>query len=72
VKKKLNSINNISPHKRKIMQNKSLHYAQYLSGIISEEQFHEIEQQLHENILRNAIGAGAMALGGLFGGPNNV
>lgn len=52
------------------MQNKSLHYAQYLSGIISEEQFHEIEEQLHENMLRNAIGAGAMALGGLFGGPN--
>jgi hypothetical protein len=54
------------------MQNKSLHYAQYLSGIISEEQFYEIEQQLHENMLRNAIGAGAMALGGLFGGPNNI
>ena len=52
------------------MQNKSLHYAQYLSGIISEEQFHEIEEQLNENILRNALGAGAIALGGLFGGPN--
>lgn len=52
------------------MQNKSVHYIHYLSGIISEEQFHEIEEQLHENMMRNALGAGAMALGGLFGGPN--
>jgi hypothetical protein len=51
------------------MQNKNIHYIHYLSGIISEEQFQEIEEQLHENMLRNALGAGAMALGGLFGGP---
>ena len=54
------------------MQNKNIHYIHYLSGIISEEQFQEIEEQLHENMMRNALGAGALALGGLFGGPANA
>ena len=44
----------------------------YLAGIISEETFYQIQEldnngQLTEGTLRNIVGAGAMALGSLFG-----
>lgn len=52
------------------MSQESLHYLQYLSGIITEEQFYEIEEQLNEGLARNLLGAGALALGSLFGGPS--
>ena len=50
------------------MSQESLHYIQYLSGIISEEQFYEIEEELNEGLARNLLGAGALAIGSLFGG----
>lgn len=50
------------------MSQESLHYIQYLSGIISEQRFYEIEEELNESLARNLMGAGALAIGSLFGG----
>jgi uncharacterized protein YyaL (SSP411 family) len=52
------------------MSQESMHYIQYLSGIISEERFYEIEEKFNEGLARNLMGAGALAMGSLFGGPS--
>jgi len=33
-----------------------MHYIQYLSGIISEERFYEIEEKFNEGLARNLMG----------------
>ena len=52
------------------MSQESLHYIHYLSGIISEQRFYEIEEKINESLARNLMGAGALAMGSLFGGPS--